>query len=82
MHNINKNNQRYYRIEHANHKSKSGRPVRPYSTSGTLFLLLFNKHFKTLQECTECMNGLFHKISELCTKYGVIKTTEKLPNNA
>ena len=32
-------NQRYYRIEHAGHKSKSDWPVRPYSTSGTLFLL-------------------------------------------
>ena len=31
------------------------------------------------------MNGLFHKITECCIKYGVIKTTEKLlqsPNNA
>ena len=34
-----KNKQRYYRIEHAGHKSKSGQPVRMYSTSGTLFLL-------------------------------------------
>ena len=39
MHNVNKNKQRYYRIEHACNKSKSGQPVRPYSTSGTLFLL-------------------------------------------
>ena len=31
--------QRYYRIEHAGRKSKSGQPVRPYSTSGTLFPL-------------------------------------------
>ena len=38
-HNVNKNKWRYYRIEHAGHKSKSGRPVRPYSTSGTLLLL-------------------------------------------
>ena len=28
----NKNNQRYYGIEHAGHKPKSGQPVRPYST--------------------------------------------------
>ena len=33
-----KNQQRYYIIEHAGHKSKSGQ-VRLYSTSGTLFLL-------------------------------------------
>ena len=39
MHNVNKNKQRYYRIEHAGHKSKSGQPIRLYSTSGTLFLL-------------------------------------------
>ena len=38
--NVNKNNQRYYRIEHADHKSKSGRPARLYSTSNTLLLLL------------------------------------------
>ena len=35
---LHKNNHGYYRIAHAVHKSKSGRPVRPYSTSGTLFL--------------------------------------------
>ena len=34
-----KQKQRYYRIEHTDHKSKSGQPERPYSTSGTLFLL-------------------------------------------
>ena len=31
--------QRYYRREHAGHKSKLGQAVRPYSTCGTLFLL-------------------------------------------
>ena len=37
---VNKNKQRYYGIEHyADQKSQSGQPVRPYSTSGTLFLL-------------------------------------------
>ena len=36
---VNKNKQRYYRIEHAGHKSKSGRPVKLYSTSSTLFFL-------------------------------------------
>ena len=30
--------------------AKSGAPVRLYSTSSTLFLLLVNKHVKTLQE--------------------------------
>ena len=34
-----KQKQRYYRIDHAGHKFKSGQPVRLYSTSGTLFLL-------------------------------------------
>ena len=38
-HNVNKNNKIYNRIEHAGQKSKSGWPVRQYSTSGTLFLL-------------------------------------------
>ena len=37
-------------IEHAGYKSKSGQPVRPYSTSGTLFFYLLNKYVKTLQE--------------------------------
>ena len=37
--NVNNDSQRYYRIEHAGHKSKSGLPVRLYSTSGTVFLL-------------------------------------------
>ena len=34
---------------------------------------------------TECMDGLFHKITVWRFKYGVIKTTENcfnLPNNA
>ena len=39
VYNVNKNKQRNYRIEHSDHKSKLGQPVRPYSTSGTLFLL-------------------------------------------
>ena len=60
---------------------------RLYSTAGTLFFCLFNKHVKTLQErlkqavfhlFTECMDWLFHKITEWCIKYGAIKTTEKL----
>ena len=48
------------------------------------FFCLFNKNVKTLQKqavfhlLTECMDGLFHKITEWCIKYGVIKTTEKL----
>ena len=37
------NKQRYYRIEHAGHKSKFSWPVRPYSTSGTLFVLFFQQ---------------------------------------
>ena len=56
---------------------------RLYSTFGTLFLFVFNKNVKTLQETvfhlsTECMDGLFHKITEWCIKYGAIKTTEKI----
>ena len=43
MHNVNENKERYYRIEHAGHKSKSGQPVRPYSTSGTLIDLFFQQ---------------------------------------
>ena len=56
--------------EHAGHKSKSCQPVRPHFTFGTLFLLLFNQNVKTLQEktafhlFTECMDGIFHKITE------------------
>ena len=42
-HNVNKNKQRYYRIKHAGHKSKSGQPVRLYSISGTLLLLFFQQ---------------------------------------
>ena len=43
MHNVNKTKQRYNRIEHAGHKSKSGKPERPHSTSGTLVLLFFQQ---------------------------------------
>ena len=50
MHNVNKNNQRYYGIEHGGHQSKSGQPVRPYSTSGTLFLLFVQQTCQTLLE--------------------------------
>ena len=84
MHNVNKNKQRYYR---KNMLAKSGRPVTPYSIYGTLFPLfvvniLQEKTFFHL--FTENMDGLFHKITEWCIKYGVIKTTENcfnLPNN-
>ena len=46
--NVNKNNQTYYRIDHAGHKSKSGQPVRLYLTSGTLFLLFFHQTFQNI----------------------------------
>ena len=36
--------------DHAGHKSKSGRSVRPCSTNSTLFLLFVDKPVKTLQE--------------------------------
>ena len=58
---------------------KSGWLVRLYSTSGTLFLLFVRKTCQTLQEYavinlfTECMDGLFHKITERCIKCGAIK---------
>ena len=39
MQRCNKNNQGFYKMEHTDHKSKSGRPVRLYPTSGTLFLM-------------------------------------------
>ena len=70
MHNVRENKQRYYRIERAGHKSKSGRPVRPYSTSSTFSFVCSTNMSKTLQELavlhlfTECMDGLFHKITE------------------
>ena len=38
-HMLTKNKKKYYGIEHAGQKSKLGRHVRSYSTSGTLFLL-------------------------------------------
>ena len=58
--------------------------IRSYSTSGTLFLFLFNKHFKILQEkavfhlFSKCRDGIFHKITEWCIKSGAIKTTGRL----
>ena len=62
MHNVNKNKQRYYRIEHACNKSKSGQPVRPYSTSGTLFL------FFVKQTCQK--NARIRSISLVHRMYG------------
>ena len=35
-------------------------------------------HNKTFHLFPECMDGLFHKTTEWCMKYGGIKTTEKL----
>ena len=67
------------------------RPIR--SASKAVFHLLYiitfvcSTNVKTLQErlkyavfhfFTEGMDGLFHKITEWCIKYGAIKTTEKL----
>ena len=78
-HNVNKNNQRYFGKEHAGHKSKSGWPVRPFSTCSTLFLLYVPQNVKTFQEYTvfhlftEYMDGLCHKITEWCIKCGTIK---------
>ena len=64
-----------------------GQP-RPYSTSGTLYLLFVQQicqNIATTAEIsriyhlfTECIDGLLHKITEWCIKYGAIKTTEKL----
>ena len=44
-----------------------------------------SKQCKNKQYFTECMDGLFHKITEWCIKYGVIemmKNCFSLPNNA
>ena len=57
------------------------------------FFCLFNKNVKTLQEqavfhlLTECMDGLFHKITERCIRFEAIKQLKKcfnfdIPNNA
>ena len=43
-----KTKQRYYRKEHAGHKSKSGRPVKPFSISGTLFLLFVQQTYQNI----------------------------------
>ena len=61
-HNINKNKQRYYRIEHAGHKSKSGQPVMLYSTSGTLFLLFFQQACQSITRISSI--SLVHWIHE------------------
>ena len=64
--------------------TKPGWPVESNSTSGTLFLCLFDIHVKTFQEYavfhlfTKCIDGLFHKITEWCIKYGAMKTNENL----
>ena len=68
----------------SDHKSKSSQPVRPYSTSDTLFLLFVQQTCQNIARITvfhlltECMDGLFHKITEWGIKYGMIKTTEQL----
>ena len=56
-------------IEHAGYMSRSGWPVRSYSTSGTFFLFFVQQTFKILQQravfhlFNECMplDGLFNK---------------------
>ena len=59
-HNVNKNNQRYCGKEHAGHKSKSGQPVRPYSTCSTLFLLFVQQTYQNLTRI--CSFSLVHRI--------------------
>ena len=39
--------------EHAGHKSKSGGPVRPYFTSGTLFLLFLQQTCQNITRTIE-----------------------------
>ena len=82
MHKVNKNNQTYNRIEHAGHKSKSRQQVKPYFTSCTLFLLFVQQ---TCQNSTECMDRLFHKITEWYIKYiegkKQLKNCFNLPTN-
>ena len=67
---------------------------RPNSTSCTLFILFVQQTCQntarmiaipSISLFIECMDGLFHKISEWCIKYGAITTTENfssLSNNA
>ena len=63
---------------------KSALPSRPYSMSSALFLWFVQQKCQNIARIavfhlfTECMDGLFHKITEWCIRYGVIKTTEKL----
>ena len=52
-----KQKQRYYGIEDAGHKSKSGRPVRLYSTSGTSFLLLFQQTYQNIAKHNQFFTG-------------------------
>ena len=44
------NKNKDHRLENAGHKSEPGQPVKPCSTSGTLFLLFVQQTVKTLQE--------------------------------
>ena len=67
--------------------------VRPYSTSSTLCLLFLQKICQNIEKTieiavfhlfTECMDGLFQKITERCFKYRAIKQLKhsfNLPNN-
>ena len=73
-------------MEHSGHKSKSDQQVhvRCIPLPVNYCFCLFNKNVKILQEKAvhllfiESMDGLFHKITECCLKYGAIKATEKL----
>ena len=75
---VNKNN--YYEIENDGHKFKSSQPVRPYSISSMFVQQKCQNIAKisTFHMFTQSMDGLFHKMTEWCIKYGAIKTTEKL----
>ena len=81
MHKCKQKQSKILEIEHAGHKSKSG-----WQVFHVRYIISFvcstnmSKHCKN--HCnkpyfTECMDGLFHKITEWCIKYGVITTTEK-----
>ena len=70
-------------------------PIRSASKAifqfGYMFLLLVQQRcqnigrkieISSISLLPESRDGLFYKTTEWCIKYGAIKTTEKLPNNA
>ena len=52
--------------------------VRPYSTSGTLFLYFVQQKYQNIARMIEMHGWAIPQITEWSLKYRVIKTTEKL----